>query len=76
MAEQAIDVETPEQRALEAQGWQLTALHASYAEFQATHDLHEARPRGREHPQRNRRHAWMNTHYAKRCTTKHQVSTG
>ncbi|WIE60744.1 hypothetical protein DEI97_013440 [Curtobacterium sp. MCLR17_032] len=41
MAEQAIDVETPEQRALEAQGWQLTALHASYAEFQATHDLHE-----------------------------------
>lgn len=41
MGEQAHDIETPEQRALEAQGWQLTALHASYAEFQFTRDLHE-----------------------------------
>ena len=41
MGEQALDVETPGQRALEAQGWQLTALHASYAEFESTHDLHE-----------------------------------
>jgi len=41
VGEPACDVETPEQRALEAQGWQLTALHASYAEFESTRDLHE-----------------------------------
>jgi hypothetical protein len=35
------DVETPEQRALEAQGWQLTALHAAYTECQSTGDLQE-----------------------------------
>jgi hypothetical protein len=41
VGEQAHHVETPEQRALEAQGWQLTALHAAYTEVQSTGDLHE-----------------------------------
>lgn len=35
------EVESPEQRTLEAQGWQLIALHAAYAEHQVSHDAHE-----------------------------------